>query len=263
MGDAAKAARSSALGVKAKAAGASGAGKGKKSTVRDAEKKVVFKGYLQSGLEPQWPKIPSGPTQEIRAQLEALAAATRSPRRVRAGGKVRRGADAGPAAPESAMAVDEAAPTAGGAEGEATLRADLAVGVNEVTRGLEKGRVELVVVSRGPTTDLLTKHLLTLAHMNGAGVCALPEIAELLAKITGVRRACTVGFRKCSDGGSRSASAASLLEFIQARAVPTSIPWLPPNTSAKGKDSSTTAAYVGVTVKKVGFKSGARRKPKT
>lgn len=54
MGDAAKAARSSALGVKAKATGASGAGKGKKSTVRDAEKKVVFKGYLQSGLEPQW-----------------------------------------------------------------------------------------------------------------------------------------------------------------------------------------------------------------
>eukprot|EP00035_Acanthoeca_spectabilis_P009168 m.163382 g.163382 ORF g.163382 m.163382 type:complete len:214 (-) comp14634_c0_seq1:452-1093(-) len=148
MGDAAKAARSSALGVKAKAAGASGAGKGKKSTVRDAEKKVVFKGYLQSGLEPQWPKIPSGPTQEIRAQLEALAAATRSPRRVRAGGKVRRGADAGPAAPESAMAVDEAAPTAGGAEGEATLRADLAVGVNEVTRGLEKGRVELVCPPR-------------------------------------------------------------------------------------------------------------------
>lgn len=43
------------------------------------------------------------------------------------------------------MAVDEAAQSA---EGEATLRADLAVGVNEVTRGLETGRVELVCPPR-------------------------------------------------------------------------------------------------------------------
>jgi hypothetical protein len=35
--------------------GAGAAGKGKRDTsVREKEKKLVFKAYLQSGLEPQW-----------------------------------------------------------------------------------------------------------------------------------------------------------------------------------------------------------------
>jgi hypothetical protein len=87
-------------------------------------------------------------------------------------------------------------------------------------------------MSFGMSTQLtgarvLRRHLLTLSHLKGTTVCALADIDASLARVAGVGRACTVGIRKLDEGETRSEIAGSLLDHVCARAIPTSIPWLP------------------------------------
>ena len=111
------------------------------------------------------------------------------------------------------------------------------VGLNEVSRALEAGRVGLVLVCRDARPTMLLQHLLTASYVNGARACAIGETSAALGGLLGMQSAMAVAFLNSpsslsaapSRGSPAGAEAAvvSLIQFISSRAPPLSLPWLP------------------------------------
>ena len=76
----------------------------------------------------------------------------------------------------------------------ARRRAQLVVGVNAVTRLLERGGLEVgLVCASGPS--LLCQHLLPLAATRGVAFAALPDLSCTVAALLGVKRVMCLGWK--------------------------------------------------------------------
>ncbi|XP_053569980.1 ribonuclease P protein subunit p38 [Bombina bombina] len=100
------------------------------------------------------------------------------------------------------------------------LRKQLAIGINEVTRALEKNEVYLVLVCKSAKPTLITKHLVELSASREVPACQLPRLSENIAPVLGLKSVLALGFKKSSD---------VFLEEVKAvisRVPPLKVPWL-------------------------------------
>jgi ribosomal protein L7Ae-like RNA K-turn-binding protein len=72
---------------------------------------------------------------------------------------------------------------------------ELALGLNEVTRALEKGTTRLVVVCRDVHTPVLIQHLPVLAQHQQVPLCLLPTSPFTLAQFFGLRTLIAFAFK--------------------------------------------------------------------
>lgn len=114
-----------------------------------------------------------------------------------------------------------------GADGEALgwtpaqIRQQLAIGVNEVTRALERAELLLALVCGSAQPARITAHLIQLSVSRAVPAAQVPRFSQTLAPIMGLKCVLALGFRKHSpDFGEQ-------VKVIIPRLPPLTLPWLP------------------------------------
>lgn len=105
----------------------------------------------------------------------------------------------------------------------------LVCGVNEVTRALEKDKLELVVVCRDIVPSIMISHIPGLCFINSAKLVVLPGNGTDIGTILGTKRLIGFGIRRRGkdDGDdSRNEVVRSLLNGLSPLATPLDYPWL-------------------------------------
>ncbi|XP_073533529.1 ribonuclease P protein subunit p38-like isoform X1 [Phyllobates terribilis] len=102
----------------------------------------------------------------------------------------------------------------------ADLRKQLAIGINEVTRALEKNDLDMVIVCKSAKPEMITRHIIELSYSREASACQLPRLSENVAPALGLKSVLALGFRKSSDEFREQVLA------IKARVPPLHVPWL-------------------------------------
>ncbi|XP_018422368.1 PREDICTED: ribonuclease P protein subunit p38 [Nanorana parkeri] len=100
------------------------------------------------------------------------------------------------------------------------VRKHLAIGINEVTRALEKNEVHLVIVCKSAKPQMITTHITELSASRRVPACQLPRLSENMAPVLGLKSVLALGFRNTSD---------IFLEEVRAiipRVPPLKVPWL-------------------------------------
>ncbi|XP_007526704.1 ribonuclease P protein subunit p38 [Erinaceus europaeus] len=78
----------------------------------------------------------------------------------------------------------------------APIRKQLAIGVNEVTRALEKDELLLVLVCKSAKPEIITSHLIQLSLSRSVPAGQVPRLSERLAPAIGLKCVLALGFRK-------------------------------------------------------------------
>jgi len=114
-------------------------------------------------------------------------------------------------------------------------RSSLVMGINEVTKALERGTVKLVLVDRSIQPAALLEHLLLLCATRKVPACAITGMNEsTFPPLLGVHKVSTFAFKNTDTPTVFD----DLVEFITKIAEPLYVPWLH---SRKEGDTPTTA----------------------
>uniref|UniRef100_H3ACF9 Ribonuclease P/MRP subunit p38 n=1 Tax=Latimeria chalumnae TaxID=7897 RepID=H3ACF9_LATCH len=77
-------------------------------------------------------------------------------------------------------------------------RKQLAIGINEVTRALERDELCLVLVCKSIKPVLMCTHLIPLSASRAVPACQVPRLSENLAPLLGLKSVLALGFRRYS-----------------------------------------------------------------
>ncbi|XP_041101414.1 ribonuclease P protein subunit p38-like [Polyodon spathula] len=80
-----------------------------------------------------------------------------------------------------------------------SLRKQLAIGINEVTRALEKNELCLVLVCKSVKPAHMTTHLIQLSVCRAVPACQVPRLSENIAAVLGLKCALALGFKRNSE----------------------------------------------------------------
>lgn len=76
------------------------------------------------------------------------------------------------------------------------VRKQLAIGVNEVTRALERNELLLVLVCKSAKPAIITSHLIQLSLSRTVPACQVPRLSERIAPVIGLKCVLALGFKK-------------------------------------------------------------------
>ena len=74
----------------------------------------------------------------------------------------------------------------------------IAIGINEVTRLLEKDQLSLILANRSVKPLLLVEHLIPLAVQQHCHAVALNKLSEMIGPLVGVKIVSAIGFKVVS-----------------------------------------------------------------
>lgn len=94
-------------------------------------------------------------------------------------------------------------------------------GVRNVTKGLERGNLSLVLVCRTADPPLLTRHLIALAAHHQTRAACLPDLSLTLAPILGLKSLIALGV--CKDTSDQRLQ--ELTDRVCQRIKPLTLPW--------------------------------------
>lgn len=100
------------------------------------------------------------------------------------------------------------------------IRQQLAIGINEVTRGLEKNELLLVLVCKSAKPAMITSHLILLSKSRAIPACQVPRLSESLAPLIGLTSVLALGFKKNTD------AFAEVVKVLIPRIPSLNVPWL-------------------------------------
>ncbi|XP_061443748.1 ribonuclease P protein subunit p38 [Rhineura floridana] len=100
------------------------------------------------------------------------------------------------------------------------IRNQLAIGINEVTRGLEKNELLLVLVCKSAKPALLTSHFIPLSASRAVPAGQVPRLSENLAPILGLTSVLALGFKRNTD------AFAEVAKVIIPRIPNLDVPWI-------------------------------------
>ncbi|XP_008832554.1 ribonuclease P protein subunit p38 [Nannospalax galili] len=100
------------------------------------------------------------------------------------------------------------------------VRKQLAIGVNEVTRALERNELLLVLVCKSVKPVIITSHLIQLSVSRTVPACQVPRLSETIAPVIGLKCVLALGFRK------NTTDFADEVTAILPRVPTLNVPWL-------------------------------------
>ena len=101
------------------------------------------------------------------------------------------------------------------------VRKQLAIGVNEVTRALERNELLLVLVCKSVKPAIITSHLIQLSLSRMVPACQVPRLSERIAPVIGLKCVLALGFRKTTT------DFVDAVKAIIPRVPSLNVPWLP------------------------------------
>ncbi|OBS77763.1 hypothetical protein A6R68_19848, partial [Neotoma lepida] len=115
------------------------------------------------------------------------------------------------------------------------VREQLVIGVNEVTRALEKNELLLVLVCKSVKPAVITSHMIQLSISRTVPACQVPQLSQRIAPIIGLKCVLALGFRK------NTTDFAEEVRAIIPRVPSLHVPWLQDRTQ-DSKDNSETGS---------------------
>ncbi|NWV34990.1 RPP38 protein, partial [Grantiella picta] len=80
-----------------------------------------------------------------------------------------------------------------------SIRRQLAIGVNEVTKALEKNELLLLLVCKSAKPAMITSHLIELSASRATPAGQVPRLSQTVAPLLGLTSILALGFKKHSD----------------------------------------------------------------
>ncbi|KAJ8288437.1 hypothetical protein COCON_G00010960 [Conger conger] len=106
-------------------------------------------------------------------------------------------------------------------------RKQLAIGINEVTRALERNELCLVLVCKSVKPEHMTNHLIMLSKTRTVPACQVPRLSENMAHVLGLKCVLALGFKRNTPLFSHTVSA------IIPKVPPFQVPWIPVKTKTQ------------------------------
>ncbi|XP_004451039.1 ribonuclease P protein subunit p38 isoform X2 [Dasypus novemcinctus] len=100
------------------------------------------------------------------------------------------------------------------------VRKQLAIGVNEVTRALERNELLLVLVCKSAKPAIITSHLIQLSLSRTVPACQVPCLSERIAPAIGLKCVLALGFKR------NSTDFINEIKAIIPRVPSLKVPWL-------------------------------------
>lgn len=100
------------------------------------------------------------------------------------------------------------------------VRKQFAIGVNEVTRALERNELLLVLVCKSVKPAIITSHLIQLSLSRTVPACQVPRLSERIAPVIGLKCVLALGFKK------NTTDFVNEVEAIIPRVPTLNVPWL-------------------------------------
>ncbi|XP_031709112.1 ribonuclease P protein subunit p38 [Anarrhichthys ocellatus] len=82
---------------------------------------------------------------------------------------------------------------------DVAARRQLAIGVNEVTKALERNELKLLLVCKSVKPPHMTDHLIALSATRGVPACQVPRLSQSLSEPLGLKSVLALGFRQCAS----------------------------------------------------------------
>ncbi|XP_030640784.1 ribonuclease P protein subunit p38 [Chanos chanos] len=79
------------------------------------------------------------------------------------------------------------------------LRKQLAIGINEVTKGLERNELGLVLVCSSVKPSHMTRHFIPLSKTRSVPACQVPRLSDNIAGLLGLKCVLALGFKRSSE----------------------------------------------------------------
>lgn len=106
-----------------------------------------------------------------------------------------------------------------------SARRQLAIGINEVTKALERNELRLVLVCKSAQPPHMTSNLIALSKTRDVPACQVPRLSESVSGPLGLRSVLALGFR-CGDG-QRETILSETVDAIISKVPPLTVAWLP------------------------------------
>ncbi|XP_076869042.1 ribonuclease P protein subunit p38 [Brachyhypopomus gauderio] len=101
------------------------------------------------------------------------------------------------------------------------VRRQLAIGINEVTKGLERNELSLLLVCSSVKPPHMTSHLVPLSRTRSVPACQVPGLSESISQALGLDSVLALGFKR---GGE---TFADTVDAVVPKVPPLDVAWLP------------------------------------
>ncbi|KAG7242236.1 hypothetical protein INR49_024282 [Caranx melampygus] len=108
---------------------------------------------------------------------------------------------------------------------DVAARRQLAIGINEVTKALERNELKLVLVCKSVKPKHMSNHLITLSATRGVPACQVPRLSQSVSEPLGLKSVLALGFRQCSSKDEEVFS--DTVDAIKPRVPSLHVAWLP------------------------------------
>uniref|UniRef100_A0A4W5K0G0 Ribonuclease P/MRP 38 subunit n=1 Tax=Hucho hucho TaxID=62062 RepID=A0A4W5K0G0_9TELE len=115
---------------------------------------------------------------------------------------------------------------------DVAARRQLAIGINEVTKALERNQLRLVLVCKSVKPPHMASHLITLCRTRGVTACQVPRLSESVAGLLGLKCVLALGFRQRDRNEDGTFS--DTVEAIVPRVPALQVAWIPSPPSETG-----------------------------
>lgn len=82
---------------------------------------------------------------------------------------------------------------------DVAARRQLAIGINEVTKALERNELRLLLVCKSVKPKHMTNHLIALSATRRVPACQVPRLSQSVSEPLGLKSVLALGFRRCSS----------------------------------------------------------------
>ncbi|XP_014914521.1 ribonuclease P protein subunit p38 [Poecilia latipinna] len=175
-----------------------------KPSKKDLKKHIQSKASFTSPFSSKWsPLLPKDKDFILRTLKDKIIATglekkeEKTPRQWRKKKENKPDAAAAPV-PQIGEEAQGSNPTRNGWPGSVARR-QLAIGINEVTKALERNQLQLLLVCKSVRPHLMTNHLIALSATRGVPACQVPRMSETVAAHLGLKSLLALGFRRCSS----------------------------------------------------------------
>lgn len=107
---------------------------------------------------------------------------------------------------------------------DVATRRQLAIGINEVTKALERNQLKLLLVCKSVKPKHMINHLITLSATRGVPACLVPRLSQNVSESLGLKSVLALGFRQCASKEEEIFT--DTIEAITPRVPPLDVAWL-------------------------------------
>uniref|UniRef100_A0A3Q3VQ71 Ribosomal protein eL8/eL30/eS12/Gadd45 domain-containing protein n=1 Tax=Mola mola TaxID=94237 RepID=A0A3Q3VQ71_MOLML len=107
---------------------------------------------------------------------------------------------------------------------DVAARQQLAIGINEATKALERNELKLLLVCTSVKPKHMTDHLIALSATRSVPACQVPRLSQSISEPLKLKSVLALGFRRCAS--KEDEVFADTVDAIAPRVLPLHVPWL-------------------------------------